>query len=30
MQADMMLKKEMKALHLDLQAEEGDCVSHWT
>jgi hypothetical protein len=28
-QADMVLEKEMRALHLDPQAAEGDCVPHW-
>jgi hypothetical protein len=28
-QADMVLGKELRVLHLDLQAVEGDCVSHW-
>lgn len=26
-QADMVLVKELKALHLDAQAAEGDCYS---
>ena len=29
MQADMVLEKEPRVLHLDLQAAEGDCVAHW-
>lgn len=28
MQADMVLEKELRVLHLDLQAS-GDCVPHW-
>ena len=27
--ADMVLEKELRVLHLDPQAAEGDCVSHW-
>ena len=30
MQADVMLKKEMRLLHFDPQSTEGDCASHWT
>jgi hypothetical protein len=29
MQLDMVLEKELRGLYLDLQAAEGDCVSHW-
>jgi hypothetical protein len=28
-QAGMVLEKELKALHLDPQAAEGDCMPHW-
>ena len=28
MQADMVLEKELRVLHLDLQAAEGDCAPH--
>ena len=28
-QADMVLEKELRVLHLDPQAAEGDCVPHW-
>jgi hypothetical protein len=28
LQADMVLEKELKVLHLDPQAARGDCVSH--
>jgi hypothetical protein len=28
-QADMMLEKELRVLHLDPQAAERDCVPHW-
>jgi hypothetical protein len=28
-QAGMVLEKELRVLHLHLQAAEGDCVSHW-
>jgi hypothetical protein len=28
MQADMVLEKEVRVLHLDPKAE-GDCVPHW-
>ena len=28
-QADMVLEKELKVLHLDLKATEGDCVLLW-
>ena len=28
-QADMVLEKELRVLHLYLQAAEGDCVPHW-
>lgn len=29
MQKDMVLKKELKVLHLDSQAEEGDNYDSW-
>ena len=29
MQADMVLEKELRVLHLDLQAAEQDYVPHW-
>ena len=29
MQADMVLEKELRVLHLDPQATEGDSVPHW-
>jgi hypothetical protein len=28
-QADMVLEKELRVLHLDSQAAEGDCVPYW-
>jgi hypothetical protein len=28
-QAGMMLEKELRVLHLDLQTAEGDYLSHW-
>jgi hypothetical protein len=28
MQADMVLEKELRVLHLDPQAAEGNCVPH--
>ena len=28
-QADMVLEKELRVLHLDLQTSYGDCVPHW-
>jgi hypothetical protein len=28
-QEDMVLEKEMRVLHLDLQAAKGDCARHW-
>jgi hypothetical protein len=28
-QADMVLEKELRVLHLDLQEAEGECVPHW-
>ena len=28
-QADMVLEKELRVLHLDPQASEGNCVPHW-
>jgi hypothetical protein len=28
-QADILLEKELRVLHLDLKAAEGDCVPHW-
>ena len=29
MQADMVLEKELRVLHLDPQVAKGDCVPHW-
>ena len=29
LQADMVLEKELRVLHLDQQAAEGDCVPLW-
>jgi hypothetical protein len=29
MQADLVLEKELRVLHLDLNAAGGDCVTHW-
>jgi hypothetical protein len=29
MQIGMVLKKELRVLHLDLKAAEGDCVPLW-
>jgi hypothetical protein len=29
LQADMVLEKELRVLHLDPQGAEGDCVPHW-
>jgi hypothetical protein len=29
MQADMVLEKELRIPHLDLQAGKGDCEPHW-
>jgi hypothetical protein len=28
-QADMVLEEELRVLHLDPQAAEGDCEPHW-
>jgi hypothetical protein len=28
-QADVVLEKELRVLHLDLQAVDGDCIPHW-
>ena len=28
-QGDIVLEKEPRALHLDIQTAEGDCVLHW-
>ena len=28
-QADMVLEKELRVLHVDAQIAEGDCVPHW-
>ena len=28
-QADMVLEKELRVMHLHVHAAEGDCVSHW-
>jgi hypothetical protein len=30
MQANMVLEKKLRVLHLDVQAAEEDCVLHWT
>jgi hypothetical protein len=27
--AEMVVEKELRVLHLDMQAAEGDCVPHW-
>jgi hypothetical protein len=29
MQADMVMEKELRILHVDLKATEGDCVPLW-
>jgi hypothetical protein len=29
LQADMMLDKELRVLHLDPQEAKGDCVAQW-
>jgi hypothetical protein len=29
MQVHMVLEKELRVLHFDMQAAEGNCVSHW-
>ena len=29
MQADIVLEKELKVLHLDLKATKRDCVTRW-
>ena len=29
MQKDMVLERDVRVLHLDLQAAEGECEPHW-